>query len=420
MHSKSLVNIICIFLLVLIFISKISFSFLGLIPNQLSFIIYQNGMHPYVNFLIHVLVVPFCFWHSFKHPPGYKLKSEYKILLVSLIFILIFQTTVQAFLINTDQSILFQFLGLLMAIVLIGIYGIFIPLYLDGDKFISIIRNITTSLTLISLILLVCGLHVFKGGRFVGIFKHIPHMVSVSVIAFIFYFPNFYKFNQKRILKIVFILLLIFTIFLTATKTSIVAMSLAISLGIFIFPTTIRKKALFKVTLILSLLSILFFLSEPISNYLYDVSTGKAELGYRRAQNGVETRMEEAQRGLDLFQKSPLFGLGLLYKFFKKGQEEVDVDQYNSFKDPHNIFASSAVIGGCPLFLFTIFALISMLISSTRGIKSKCNSTKLISLYLLCHIPILIIYHAHFSLGGIADRFYWLIFGYMGITRRIY
>jgi hypothetical protein len=125
--------------------------------------------------------------------------------------------------------------------------------------------------------------------------------------------------------------------------------------------------------------------------------------------------MEEAQRGYDMYLKSPLFGSGLLYKYFKNGNEDVEVDQYNSFKDPHNIFASSAVIGGFPLFLFSIFAVISMFIASINGIRSSCLNTKILSLYLLCHIPIIIIYHAHFSLGGIADRIYWLIFGYLGV-----
>ena len=415
MIRTNFIDFFCILLLFLIFVSKTSFSFLGIVPNQFSYFIYQSGMHPYMNLFMHAIATPICIWNSVKHKPICKLKTGYKILILALLFILVTQTIFQAFFVNTNQSILFQFMGLLMAVDLIGIYGVFIPLYLDKNKFIKILRNTSIIFTFISFSLLVCGFHVFKGGRFVGVFKHIPHMVSVSVIAFNFYFPKFYNFDRNRIFKIFLLIFLIFIIFLTATKTSLAAMLITFLLGIFIFPTSIYKKLLFKTSLLLSISSILLFLSGPISNLIYDVSTGQIELGYRKAQNGVQSRMEEAQRGYDMYLKSPLFGSGLLYKYFKNGNEDVEVDQYNSFKDPHNIFASSAVIGGFPLFLFSIFAVISMFIASINGIRSSCLNTKILSLYLLCHIPIIIIYHAHFSLGGIADRIYWLIFGYLGV-----
>jgi uncharacterized protein (DUF2062 family) len=32
----------------------------------------------------------------------------------------------------------------------------------------------------------VAGGAVFKGGRFVGVFKHIPHMVTCATVAFVF------------------------------------------------------------------------------------------------------------------------------------------------------------------------------------------------------------------------------------------
>ena len=417
-YNRIATNICCFFVL-LIFFSKISLSFIALVPYQYSFLIFQHGMHPYTNLFIHACLSPIVLFYLIKFKSKNFLKTEYKILILVLIFILTFQTFFQIAFVNTDQSPFYQLSGLFMAIGLIGIYGVFIPLFLEKKIFINLIRRASLLIIIISFLLLFFGFQTFKGGRFTGVFKHIPHMVSVSVLAYIFYFPNLIKMDKKIISKLILFILLSLTIFLTATKTSFIAMILTIFLGIFIFPITFKNQFLFKSAFFLSIFFLIIFLHEPITQTILDVSTGKTELGYRKAQNGVQSRVEEVERGYDLFQRSPIFGLGLLYKYFKNGHDDVEVDQYNSFKDPHNIFASSAVIGGIPLLVFAVYAVIAMILASFKGLRSDCPHTRLFALYLICHIPILIIYHAHFSLGGIADRFYWLIFGYLGVSKKI-
>ena len=55
-------------------------------------------------------------------------------------------------------------------------------------------------------------------------------------------------------------------------------------------------------------------------------------------------------------------------------------------------------------------------VASFRSLFSKSDAIKIISIYILTHLPILLIYHMHLSIGGIADRMYWIFFGYMTIT----
>jgi O-antigen ligase len=106
--------------------------------------------------------------------------------------------------------------------------------------------------------------------------------------------------------------------------------------------------------------------------------------------------------------------MGLLYKFLNKKEEGIEVESYNSFKDPHNLFVSAAVIGGHPLFVLAILGYLLMIIGAIKGLNQNEPNRQIIGLFLLSHLPVFVIYHAHFSLGGMADRIYWLVFGYLG------
>jgi len=46
---------------------------------------------------------------------------------------------------------------------------------------------------------------------------------------------------------------------------------------------------------------------------------------------------------------------------------------------------------------------------------SNNTAMQIFGIYGVVQIPILIIYHWHLSLGGMADRFYWLVFGYLAL-----
>ena len=47
----------------------------------------------------------------------------------------------------------------------------------------------------------------------------------------------------------------------------------------------------------------------------------------------------------------------------------------------------------------------------------KNNHLKILAIYFLSQIPILLIYHVHLSLGGMADRLYWIVFGYIMLNQ---
>ena len=86
-----------------------------------------------------------------------------------------------------------QLAGLGMAVVLILLYSVFIPGLFPVERFVFWVKWISVSSVLLSLIMLpVFWPFMFKGGRFIGIFKHIPHMVSCSTFAFIFFIRDIY------------------------------------------------------------------------------------------------------------------------------------------------------------------------------------------------------------------------------------
>jgi hypothetical protein len=170
----------------------------------------------------------------------------------------------------------------------------------------------------------------------------------------------------------------------------------------------------FKYSTALILTTILVLFGVPMAEYASDIATGKKALVEREAQDGVESRMEELERGWQYFQTSPWIGQGLLSKF--SGKDDFDVSSYDSFKDPHNIFASAGVVGGWPFIIWTFVFLLLLLGISARGLISEDHALQTFAIYLIVQIPILIIYHWHLSLGGMADRFYWLVFGYLATT----
>ena len=117
-----------------------------------------------------------------------------------------------------------------------------------------------------------------------------------------------------------------------------------------------------------------------------------------------------------IFKKNQWLGQGLLSKF--SSGSEADVSNYSADKDPHNILISAGVIGGWGLIAMTMIFMLALLVAGLKSLKSKNAALKIIAIYTLSQIPLLIIYHLHFSIGGIADRIYWIVFGYMALKEQ--
>ncbi|MBC7457452.1 MAG: hypothetical protein H7235_04185, partial [Bdellovibrionaceae bacterium] len=144
-------------------------------------------------------------------------------------------------------------------------------------------------------------------------------------------------------------------------------------------------------------------------------SRGEKSVGLRAAQDGVSSRWDEVMRGYTSFQEQPWLGYGILNKF---GQaEDGGVGSYNANKDPHNIIISAGVVGGWGLIVIISLGFISLFILTLKRLTSKNEAIQLLAIYMISQLPIIFIYHVHISMGGIADRIYWLVIGYLAISK---
>ncbi|MBT3236849.1 MAG: O-antigen ligase family protein [Bdellovibrionales bacterium] len=407
-------------LLLLVFLSKVSLKWSGLIPRTLPPIFFQYGMHPFINFglnfiiFIGLLIV----WN--RSTSRTTAGATYSTYLYLLLGTLIVQTFFQISLVNVSYSASMQLAGVGMAFVLITLYSVILPSLLSVETMVCCLKWITLGAVILSLLLLpVAGMELFRGGRFIGIFKHIPHMVSTSTFAFILLLPDIFAPQDhftiwRKIFNIFALLLATLAVILTSTKAAFVTIIVAFLAAIIVFSSKRKSIRLFKVAfLTLVMLGVILF-GVQTARFLYEITTGQRSFGMRSAQNGIETRLDEVYRGIRSFNQSPYFGKGLMYKFMGGQDKGIKVTGYNSFKDPHNLFVSAGVIGGWPLFILSIIGYLLMIFGTLRGLNDTSPAVKVCAIFLLSHLPVFIIYHAHFSLGGIGDRIYWLIFGYLG------
>lgn len=405
-------------LVALLFISKISLgSFLLPVPRSLSFLIFQQGLHPFLNvFLCFLFGLPLALmW--LKVRDRHHLSGFYKLFVFVLMLTLTVQTLLQISYVNTEESPLMQVGALAVSLFMILIYGLLIPSLWDVREFLRYVQRWSGALVLISLLLwLVAGGAVFKGGRFVGVFKHIPHMVTCATVAFIFSLGTFLE-DQKMKHKVWSVLVLVgsfLAIILTGTRSSAAAALMAFVVTMILHKTESSQGRIFKFAFISFLLTFSLFFGNQVYDFARGVATGQSALGTREAQDGIASRWEEVERGSQIFQQQPWLGHGLLSKF--AAGNEVDVSNYNAMKDPHNIFVSAGVIGGWPLIIMAGISLILMVIGSLKALVSFDIAKRQVAIYLLSHIPILVIYHIHLSIGGMADRLYWMVFGFVAAS----
>lgn len=417
---NKIIDLCCITLITLIFFCKVSFKWMKIVPYSIPPVIFQYGLHPYINFGLQFIISLILIYIWIKSKEKFPLSPIYTAYIYSMLMLLSVQTMFQITLVNVGNSALVQIAGLGMAINLILLYGIIIPQIFPLKKFIFYTMRISVMLVIGSFLNfpLFYG-DMFRGGRFVGFFKHIPHMVTASTVAFIFFFPTLFSEKKWTLrnntpLKLVAILIIALTVLLTSTKAAFGTIAITVFVGIFLFGSRKRAVRLFKFAALSTLLISTILIGAPTGEFMYEVTTGKTGFGLRKAQDGVSTRMEEVTRGWSMFERSPYFGLGLLYKFLNNKEDGIEVESYNSFKDPHNLFVSAAVIGGYPLFVYAILGYLLMIVAAIKGLNQTDPNRQIIGLFLLSHLPVFVIYHAHFSLGGMADRIYWLVFGYLG------
>ncbi|MGZ3773659.1 MAG: O-antigen ligase family protein [Pseudobdellovibrionaceae bacterium] len=408
-------------LVALLFISKISLASLIPIPQKFSIFIFQAGLHPVINVVLAFLFGGPLLLLFLKVRQRNHLSGFYKLFVFSLTFLLTLQTLLQVRYVNSEESTLMQIGALATSIFMIAIYGYVIPSLWTSEDFLKYLQKWSGVLCLISFVLLfVAGGTVFKGGRFIGVFKHIPHMVTCATAAFVFSTGVFL--NEEKLAVKVWCSLILFVSFLliilTGTRSSAAAALFALILTLVTHKTTSNHGKIFKFSVICFMLTFLFFFGAPVFEFAQGVARGQNSLGEREAQDGVASRWEEVERGSQIFLEEPWLGHGLVSKF--AAGNDVDVSHYNAMKDPHNIFVSAGVVGGWPLLALSVLALFMMAVGALKGLLNGNVSRQQIVIYLAAHIPILIIYHVHLSLGGMADRLYWMVFGFAAANSNRY
>ena len=410
-----------LFLIALIFLSKVSFGFIPGFPYQESFFIYQKGIHPYVNIFLNLLVglillIKF-FWKSNHH---YLQNRFYKFYLFVFCLFLMAITSAQIVLGDSASSWWQQFGAAGVACFTVLLFGRVIPSEFSIIKFITITQKISVLLCYLSLILLIVMPSLsFKGGRFIGVFKHIPFMVTTSTLACVFLIYDLFVKSNSRPRMIYLILSLavsMTTLILTGTRSALFAVILSYFLAFLFFPAKKAASQFIKVSVAFSLVIAAVLFGSNISQYAIELVRGESAVGLRAAQDGVASRLDEFQRGYEIFSKSPVIGQGLLSKFGEIN--ETDVGQYNANKDPHNILVSAGVIGGLGFVVLVFIGFAGLIAVSFKKLRAAQPEFKILAIYLLTHIPILFIYHMHLSMGGMADRFYWIVIGYMMINVR--
>jgi hypothetical protein len=407
----------------LIFISKLSVAFARIIPYHIPPVIYQGGMHPYINILGTIGIAVLFFLTAQKKSVDFNAKL-YIGAIVAMVALLLGQTILQMFFVHETASKSFQLTGAIMAFFTLMIFGVLLPLHYPVDRFIKVILYWCVGIVLFSLLLLpVFNATMFRGGRFVGITKHIPHMVSISSLAAIFLlgkWPVIFKYKYPVIFAyMASTFLCILAVALTATKAAMGSVALATFLALFYVGKKTKTEQWGRFFILGSLTLSLVLLTPVLGETLYEVASGERALLGRPAQNGFETRWDEVVRGSELYRQSPHFGLGILYKFMTSSKDG-SIDTYNSFKDPHNLFLSAGVIAGWPFMIMVTFGYIALIFKTFYLFVHRrrySEGVMIASLFLATHLPVFLIYHVHLSLGGIADRIYWCLTGYVILAR---
>lgn len=404
-------------LVALVFISKISLGSILPLPSNFSYFIFQKGLHPYMNVLLCFLLGFPLLILALKVRVRNHLSGFYKLFVYILMFVLTVQTLLQISFLNEEESWVMQLGAVGSSLFMVAIYGLVIPSLWNTEEFLKYVQRWTGGLVLLSLLLLpVAGGAVFKGGRFIGVFKHIPHMVTCATVAFVFTLGTYLlaKNKTEKFWNIIVLLGSFLAIILTGTRSSAAAAVLAVLVTLVLHQTRTNGGRIFKFACVSFILTFSLFFGVQTMEFAQGVATGQNSLGSRQAQDGVASRWEEIERGGHIFLQEPWLGHGLLSKFAAGG--EVDVSNYNAMKDPHNIFISAGVIGGWPLLVLSVVCLILMTIGSLKALLSEDFAKRQVAIYLAAHIPILVIYHIHLSIGGMADRMYWMTFGFVAAT----
>ena len=392
-------------LVLLAFGSKLSLSFTGAMPSGLGYIVFQGGIHPYLNVLLNLILGAGLFFSLQKNREWPSLKNYHRLYVVftiGTIIILWIQHLLQLVM-GIESNWILAIITMCTCTFLITVFGFLIPQLIKPREFIVGVAKLCFVICFVSVVF--DASHVvpslWKGARFIGIFKHIPYMVTCATVGFLFtleWWDETSPWKQKGLFAFKELVFL-WAMWLTGTRSAPVAALLGLIVFFLAYRSKDRAFNMARVLVIWMAVVGTALFGYDAAEFAHDVATGKASVGKRAAQDGVSDRMEEVSRGLEMLNESPHVGLGLLSKFNNADSEDV-VDSYNSFQDPHNLFISSSVVAGWPFGLWVLFGFGCLGVGSITLIRRREKPGLTIAIYLLGQMPILAIYHMHLSLGG--------------------
>lgn len=420
-EQSSASQIALIFLLILPLLAKFSFAFTGIVPSEFGVFVFQHGMHPFLNAGLVAMGAMILFIKNQSHLIHFEKFPKYYLLAIGVTLVLIgTQSLLQYFFGEEPGSLLVQLGAAGSTALMILVYGLIVPSHLHLETIESTVKKWGTAILFLSLLVaIILPSATYKGGRYIGLFKHIPHIVTAATLTSFLYYRNLWQSRRLGDFLVSFggWTIGMVSIFMSGTRSSLGAALAGLVLSGFLFAAKTRAASFIKWSMGISMTIFLVFFGPSTYSWLEGIATGQVALAGREAQDGVQSRLEEVDRGLALFEKAPWLGLGLSSKF-SQSEGAVDVSSYNSFKDPHNILISAGVIGGWPFLVWTI-VLLCLLLGSLLYLlffTAQSDEARIWQNYLVCHLPILVIYHWHLSIGGMADRFYWLAFGIVALS----
>src|SRR5437868_13560759 len=120
-------------LLFLVFASKLSLTWAG-IPSQVSVLIFQHGLHPYMNIILSFLFgLPLAFYTLHHHWRLQNLGRVYRTLLILLLLTLFLETLLQ-FIFMDNHKGYYVWAALASTYWVIVLFGVFVPVMLEPQR----------------------------------------------------------------------------------------------------------------------------------------------------------------------------------------------------------------------------------------------------------------------------------------------
>jgi O-Antigen ligase len=260
-----------------------------------------------------------------------------------------------------------------------------------------------------------------ESGRFQGAYISVANASGITpVLAAIATSMMHFRKGWKKIFCISIIVLSLFIIYMTKTRSAIVETILImfiVGIGVRINSSEYNRGWL------VPLLS--FFVVVGGANTLIfgDLDLSQTASDFRLGDASLEdSRTVHWELGIDAIKENPFFGEGMLAKQTRGGTQAINLDESNNYDsryDPHSLILSFGVQAGVPFAIGMIFLIMSCLLVFVRRFSIKQSLLCPEFCYLIIHLPMLLLSGGDLtSFGNLGDRIGWVFLGTLLISAR--